>query len=128
MSKLDKYSELNEVEGVLGIEPTTFKTIDDEKLSNDWLRFKRERLDDGDFPEKYCDLIAVAVAAASGRTHSVNLHEAHARSAGASASDIKVALSIARFLGSGSDFVEESVEEYDPSQDAQLKKEVAAGW
>jgi AhpD family alkylhydroperoxidase len=55
----------NEIEQMFGFVPSMFKAVPDSSLELEWKLFKRVQFDDGPIPNKYRELIGVAIAAVS---------------------------------------------------------------
>src|ERR671916_501723 len=54
-----------EIEGMFGLVPSMFKHVPDYTLELEWQLFKRVQFDPGPIPNKYRELIGVAVSAAT---------------------------------------------------------------
>ena len=53
-----------EIENTLGLVPSFFKTIPDSSLELEWQLMKRVQMEAGPIPNKYRELMGLAVAAA----------------------------------------------------------------
>jgi len=52
----------HEIEQVFGLVPTMFKSIPDASLETEWRLFKQVQLDEGPIPNKYKELMGIAMA------------------------------------------------------------------
>lgn len=81
-----------EMESMLGLVPTFIKTIPDSTLELEWELMKRVQMDAGPIPNKYRELIGVAVSAATKCEYCVIFHTEFARLNGATEAEIEDAL------------------------------------
>ena len=81
-----------EMESMLGLVPTFMKSIPDETLGLEWELMKRVQMVPGPIPNKYRELIGIAVAAATKCEYCVYFHTEFARLNGASEAEIEDAL------------------------------------
>lgn len=72
MNRKEVYKE---IEGMFGLVPSMFKAVPDSALELEWKLFQRVQMDAGPIPNKYRELIGVAISAlwraASGGTQAV---------------------------------------------------------
>ncbi len=52
-----------EIEAMFGLVPSMFKAVPDETLELEWKLFKKVQFDEGPIPNKYRELIGVAISA-----------------------------------------------------------------
>jgi len=81
-----------EMESMLGLVPSFIKNIPDETLGLEWELMKRVQMVPGPIPNKYRELIGVAVAAATKCEFCIYFHTEFARLNGATEAEIEDAL------------------------------------
>lgn len=81
-----------EMESMLGLVPTFFKTIPDSTLALEWELMKKVQMEPGPIPNKYRELIGVAVSAATKCEYCAYFHTEFARLNGATDAEIEDAL------------------------------------
>lgn len=95
-----------QIERALGIVPGFFKAIPKESLAAEWELFKKATLEtDSPLPPKVRELIGLSAAAARLCWYCVTFHTALAKFHGASEREIADTLSLSRFGGSWSSFL-----------------------
>ncbi|HKJ30697.1 MAG TPA: carboxymuconolactone decarboxylase family protein [Balneolales bacterium] len=82
----------HQIEERFGLVPTMFKTIPDKSLEQEWELFRMIELDDGPIPQKYRELIGVAVSAATKCRYCELFHTELAKLHGATEEEIESAL------------------------------------
>jgi AhpD family alkylhydroperoxidase len=85
-----------EIEGMFGLVPSFFHTIPDASLELEWQLFKRVQFDEGPIPNKYRELIGLALAAATKCRYCISYHTEVARLNGASEAEIEDAVHYAK--------------------------------
>lgn len=85
-----------EIEGMFGLVPAMFKEVPDSSLEMEWQLFKRVQFDPGPVPNKYRELIGVAIAAATKCRYCELYHTELAKLNGASAAEIEDAVHYAK--------------------------------
>jgi len=93
MSREDIYREMREA---LGEVPSFFESIPDGSLELEWELFKRVQMEPGPIPNKYRELIGVAVAAARGCPYCSFYHAEVAKLNGATDEEIEGAVHYAK--------------------------------
>lgn len=93
MSRAEIYAEM---ESMLGLVPTFMKSIPDQTLGLEWELMKRVQMVPGPIPNKYRELIGVALAAATKCEYCAYFHTEFARLNGASEAEIEDALHYAK--------------------------------
>jgi AhpD family alkylhydroperoxidase len=88
-SRAEIYAEM---ESALGLVPTFFKSIPDSTLELEWELMKGVQMAPGPIPNKYRELIGVAVAAATKCEYCIIFHTEFARLNGATKEEIQDAL------------------------------------
>ena len=79
---------LDEIEESLGIVPGYFSHLNDEDLVNEWPNFKRHALEETVIPQKYTELIGLAIAANRGCPYCQLFHREAAKMHGASEEEL----------------------------------------
>ena len=85
-----------EIEGVFGLVPIMFKSIPDSSLELEWQLYKRVQMDEGPIPNKYRELIGVAISAISKCRYCAYYHTELAKLNGASDAEIEDAVHYAK--------------------------------
>jgi len=93
MSRQEVYKEIEET---FGLVPTFFKLLPDSSLELDWQLFKRTQLEDGAIPQKYRELIAVAISDVIKCRYCALYHTEAAKLNGATQSEIENAVHFAK--------------------------------
>jgi len=86
MSEYDKC--LKEIKETLGIVPGFMKALPEEALIHEWAVWKKYTLEETEIPEKYRELIGLAIAANIKCPYCLFFHHAMARAAGATDDEI----------------------------------------
>jgi AhpD family alkylhydroperoxidase len=94
-----------EMEHTLGIVPSFFKSIPDSSLELEWELFKRIELDESVIPNKYRELIGLAIAGVTKCRYCAFYHSEAARLFGASEEEIEDALHYAKSVVGWSTYV-----------------------
>lgn len=92
-SRTDIYAEM---QSMLGVVPTFFKGLPDSTLDLEWTLMKRVQMEPGAIPNKYRELIGVAVAAATKCEYCIFFHTEMARLNGATQEEIEEAFHYAK--------------------------------
>jgi AhpD family alkylhydroperoxidase len=85
-----------EIEGMFGLVPSFFNTIPDDSLELEWQLFKRVQFETGPIPNKYRELIGVAIAAATKCRYCIAYHTEIAKLNGATEAEIEDAVHFAK--------------------------------
>lgn len=93
MSRKEIYKE---IEGVFGLVPGMFKSIPDSSLELEWQLFKRVQFDQGAIPNKYRELIGVAISAVTKCRYCAFYHTELAKLNGATDAEIEDAVHYAK--------------------------------
>jgi AhpD family alkylhydroperoxidase len=93
MKRAQVYAEIKEMMGVV---PTMFKHIPDSSLELEWKLFKAVQFEEGPIPNKYRELIGVAVAAAMRCRYCALFHTEIAKLNGATKAEIEDAVHFAK--------------------------------
>jgi AhpD family alkylhydroperoxidase len=102
MTKEEIYKEIKEM---FGLVPSMFKTLSDESLELEWKLFKRSQFDEGPIPNKYRELIGVAISAISKCRYCAYFHTELAKLNGATEAEIEDAVHYAKSSAGWSTYV-----------------------
>jgi AhpD family alkylhydroperoxidase len=108
-----------EIEQLFGVVPSMFKAIPDASLEPEWQLFKKVQLEEGAIPNKYRELIGVAIAAVSKCRYCAFYHTELARLNGATEAEIEDAVHYAKSSAGWSAYINGLQLDYD-----QFKSEV----
>ena len=93
MNREKIYKEIKEM---FGLVPSMFKSIPDSSLELEWKLFKTVQLEEGPIPNKYRELIGVALSAISKCRYCAFYHTELAKLNGATAAEIEDAVHYAK--------------------------------
>jgi AhpD family alkylhydroperoxidase len=110
-----------EIEQVFGGVPSMFKAVPDSSLELEWQLFKRVQFDEGPVPNKYRELIGLAVSAFAKCQYCLFYHTEVAKLAGATQAEIEDAVHYAKSSAGWSTYISGLQLDLD-----QFKKEVLA--
>jgi len=85
-----------EMEHMLGLVPSFFKSVPDSTLELEWELFKRIQLDESPIPNKYRELIGLAIAGVTKCHYCAFYHTEVAKLSGANEEEIEDALHYAK--------------------------------
>ena len=102
MKREDVYKE---IEGMFGLVPGMFKAIPDSSLELEWQLFKRAQFDEGPIPNKYRELIGVAISAVMKCRYCVFFHSEIAKLNGATDAEIEDAVHFAKSSSGWSTYI-----------------------
>jgi len=91
-----RQKEYAEIEAAFGFVPGFLKTIPDISLAHEWNTLRTVQMEPGAIPNKYRELIGLAVAAASGCEYCAYFHTQFARLNGATDAEIEDAVHFAK--------------------------------
>ena len=94
-----------EIEDMFGLVPSMFKSVPDSSLELEWKLFKRVQLEEGPIPNKYRELIGVAISAISKCRYCAVYHTELAKLNGASDAEIEDAVHYAKSSAGWSTYV-----------------------
>jgi AhpD family alkylhydroperoxidase len=114
---MDREQIYNEMEQTFGLVPDFFKMIPDSSLEMEWELFKRTELEESPIPNKYRELIGVAIAGATRCRYCAFYHTEVARLFGASEEEIENASRYAKFSMGWSTYVNSLQVDYDQFKD-----------
>jgi AhpD family alkylhydroperoxidase len=110
-----------EIEQTFGLVPTMFKTIPDSSLEAEWQLYKQIELEEGPIPNKYRELIGLAIAGATRCRYCAFYHTEMARFFGATDEEIEGALHYAKFSTGWSTYVNGQQIDFDQFKDEILQ-------
>ena len=108
-----------DIEGTLGLVPGFLKTQPDSELELEWRLMKSSQMEPGAVPNKYRELIAIGVAAATKCRYCVFFHREMAKLEGATDAEIEDAAHFAKTVSGWSTYIQGLDYDYD-----QFRKEV----
>jgi AhpD family alkylhydroperoxidase len=94
-----------EIEEMFGLVPSMFKSVPEATLEQEWRLFKRVQFDPGAIPNKYRELIGVAIAAVTRCRYCTFYHTMLAKLNGATEAEIEDALHYAKSSAGWSAYV-----------------------
>ena len=94
-----------EIEQVFGLVPMMFKVVPDSSLELEWQLFKRVQFDEGPIPNKYRELIGLAVSAFAKCQYCLFYHTEVAKLAGATQAEIEDAVHYAKSSAGWSTYI-----------------------
>src|SRR4030067_83750 len=116
MSRTEVYKE---IEGMFGLVPSFFKRVPDSSLRLEWELFKRVQFEEGPIPNKYRELIGVAISAVTKCRYCSVYHTEVAKLNGATDAEIEDAVHYAKSSAGWSTYLNGLQVDYD-----QFKEEV----
>jgi AhpD family alkylhydroperoxidase len=102
MKRDEIYKQIKEMFGVV---PSMFKTLPDASPEMEWQLFKRVQFDDGPLPNKYRELIGVAISAVSKCKYCPFFHTKAAKFNGATDAEIEDAVHFAKSSAGWSTYI-----------------------
>jgi AhpD family alkylhydroperoxidase len=102
MNRQEVYKEIEET---FGLVPTFFKLIPDSSLELEWQLFKRTQLEEGAVPQKYRELIGIALASVMKCRYCALYHTEAAKLNGATQSEIEDAVHFAKSSAGWSTYI-----------------------
>ena len=94
-----------EIEGMFGLVPSFFKEVPDSSLELEWKLFKRVQFDEGPIPNKYRELIGVAISAITKCRYCSLYHTEVAKLNGATDAEIEDAVHYAKSTAGWSAYI-----------------------
>lgn len=102
MNRKEIYAE---IEDLFGLVPGMFKALPDSTLELEWKLFKRGQIDEGPIPNKYRELIGLAVAGATKCKYCTYYHTELAKLNGATDAEIEDAIHYSKATAGWSAYV-----------------------
>jgi AhpD family alkylhydroperoxidase len=94
-----------EIEGMFGLVPSMFKSVPESSLELEWNLFKRVQFEDGPIPNKYRELIGVAISPISKCRYCSYYHTELAKLNGATEAEIEDAVHYAKSSAGWSTYI-----------------------
>ena len=116
MKREDIYKQIKDMFGVV---PSMFKSLPDSSLEMEWQLFRRVQFDEGPIPNKYRELIGVAISAVTKCRYCSLFHTEVAKLNGATEAEIEDAVHYAKSSAGWSTYINGMQIDYD-----QFKAEV----
>jgi AhpD family alkylhydroperoxidase len=110
-----------EIEQMFGTVPVMFKIVPDSSLELEWQLFKRVQFDDGPIPNKYRELIGLAVSAFGKCKYCLYYHTEVAKLAGATPAEIEDAVHYAKSSAGWSTYLAGNLVDFDQFKAELLK-------
>jgi AhpD family alkylhydroperoxidase len=110
-----------EIEEMFGLVPSMFKVVPDSSLELEWRLFKRVQFDEGPIPNKYRELIGVAIAAATKCRYCALYHSEVAKLNGATENEIEDVIHYAKSSAGWSTYISGLQLDYDEFKDEVLQ-------
>lgn len=102
---MSKEEVFNEIEKMFGLVPAMFRAVPETSLELEWKLFKRVQMEEGPVPNKYRELIGVAISAISKCRYCSYFHTELARLNGATEAEIEDAIHYAKSSAGWSTYV-----------------------
>ena len=102
---MDRDKIYKEIEGMFGLVPSMFKSIPDSSLELEWQLFKTVQFEEGPIPNKYRELIGVALSAISKCKYCAFYHTELAKLNGATDAEIEDAVHYAKSSAGWSTYI-----------------------
>jgi len=102
---MNKQEIYQEIEQVFGLVPSMFKEVPEPLLENEWKLFSKIQLEDGAIPQKYRELIGLAISGVTKCRYCVYYHTEVARLFGATDEEIEAAIHYAKSTAGWSTYV-----------------------
>ena len=118
MTRKEVYQEIEEA---FGLVPSMFKAIPDASLELEWQLFKRVQMEEGPIPNKYRELIGLAIAGVTKCRYCAFYHTELARLFGATDEEIEDALHFAKSSAGWSAYVNGLQLDFDQFKDEILQ-------
>ena len=116
MNRKDVYKD---IEQMLGVVPEFMKALPDSTLELEWQLFKRSQIEEGPIPNKYRELMGVAIASVTKCRYCAYFHTEFAKLNGASPAEIEDAIHYAKQSAGWSAYINGQQIDFD-----KFKKEV----
>jgi AhpD family alkylhydroperoxidase len=118
MKRTEVYREIEEM---FGLVPSMFRAVPDSTLELEWRLFKRVQFDEGPIPNKYRELIGVAIAAATKCRYCALYHSEVAKLNGATDEEIEDAVHYAKSSAGWSTYINGLQLDYEEFRDEVLR-------
>lgn len=111
-----------DIEGMLGVVPSFFKTIPDSTFELDWELYKQIEFEEGPIPNKHRELIGLAVSAVSKCRYCTFYHTEAGKLWGAKEAEIEEAARFAMSSSGWRTYFDGLQFQFDPSKEAGLRE------
>ena len=111
----------HEIEDMFGLVPSMFRLVPDSSLELEWRLFKKLQFDPGPIPNKYRELIGVAISAATKCRYCELYHTEVAKLWGATPAEIEDAVHYAKSSAGWSTYINGLQIDYDTFRDEILQ-------
>jgi AhpD family alkylhydroperoxidase len=118
---MNRQEVYREIEEMFGLVPSMFKVVPDSSLELEWRLLKRVQFDEGPIPNKYRELIGVAIAAATKCRYCALYHSEVAKLNGATEDEIEDAVHYAKSSAGWSTYINGLQLDYDEFKDEVLQ-------
>lgn len=102
---MSKDEVLHEIEEMFGLVPSMFKVVPESSLALEWELFKRVEMEEGPIPNKYRELMGIAIAASTKCRYCAYFHTEMAKLHGATDAEIEDAVHFAKHSAGWSAYV-----------------------
>jgi len=102
---MKKEEVLKEIEQTFGVVPSMFKALPESTIELEWNLMKRVQMEEGPIPNKYRELIGVAIAAISKCRYCSYFHTEMAKLNGATEAEIEDAIHFAKSSAGWSTYI-----------------------
>jgi AhpD family alkylhydroperoxidase len=103
--KMSRQEIYKEIEETFGLVPTFFKLVPDSSLELEWRLFKRTQLEEGAVPQKYRELIGIAISGVMKCRFCALYHTEAAKLSGATEAEIEDAVHFAKSSAGWSTYI-----------------------
>jgi AhpD family alkylhydroperoxidase len=110
-----------DIEAMFGLVPSMFKEVPDGSLELEWQLFKKVQFDPGPIPNKYRELIGVAIAATTKCRYCSVYHTEVAKLNGATEAEVEDAVHYAKSSAGWSTYINGLQIDYDQFRDEVLR-------
>ncbi len=116
---MNRQQVYKEIEEALGLVPTFFKNVPDSTLELEWRLMKTVQMDEGPVPNKYRELMGVAIASITKCRYCAYFHTEFAKLNGATPAEIEDAIHYAKSSAGWSAYINGHQLDFD-----QFKREI----
>jgi AhpD family alkylhydroperoxidase len=102
---MSKEEVLKEIEEMMGVVPTMFKVLPESSIELEWNLMKRVQMEEGPIPNKYRELIGIAISAISKCRYCSYFHTEMAKLNGATETEIEDAVHYAKSTAGWSTYI-----------------------
>jgi len=110
---MSKEEVFHEIENMFGLVPSMFREVPESSLELEWKLFRRVQMEEGAIPNKYRELMGVAIAAVTKCRYCAYFHTELAKLNGATEAEIEDAVHFAKSTSGWSTYVNGLQLDYD---------------